>query len=311
MNNNYFTLVKEYLLIAAGCLLYVLAWNFFFFPHEIAAGGATGLATILMYATQGLLPTNVQAFFDSIGMASVGGGIPVSLSFLVLNFGLLIASVKILGWKFSVRTIYGVICITIFFWIPFRDMFPDAFPKLDPFMSTIIGAICIGIGIGYIFNNSGSTGGTDIVAKIVNKYKSISLGKVMMICDLFIILSALFFTYGTIEKVIYGFVATFVVTTTIDMMINGTRQSVQFFIYSKEYEAIADAIQTDLNRGVTVLDGKGWYSKQDVKVVTVMCRRYESNRVFSIIKRIDQDAFITQTAAMAVYGRGFEVIGQK
>ncbi len=311
MNTKLFAEVKEYIIIALGCLVYTLGWKLFFFPHEIAGGGATGIATIIMYGTQGMLSVGMTNFFEKIGMASVGGGIPVSFTYLLFNVGLLIASVKILGWKFSLRTIYGVICITIWFWVPYDKLFSHEFPSFDPFMSTILGSIIMGLGIGYIFMNNGSTGGTDIVAKIINKYRSISLGKAMLICDLAIITSALFFPYGNIEKVVYGFISTFVCTTTIDMMINGTRQSVQFFIFSKEYARIADEIQTEIKRGVTVINGQGWYSKEDVKVIAIMCRRYESNRVFNIIKNIDKDAFITQTAAMGVYGKGFDIIGQK
>ncbi len=311
MNKNILTKIKEYIMIAIGALIYVLAWNLFFFPHEIAGGGATGISTIIMYSTQGLLPPAAVSFFDSIGMASVGGGLPVSFTYLILNIGLLAASIKALGWKFSLRTIYGVFWTTVWFWIPYRELFGDSFPTFDPFMSTIIGSIILGVGLAMIFMNSGSTGGTDIIAKIVNKYRSVSLGKALLSCDIAIISSALFFPYSTIETVVYGFIATFVCTSTIDMMINGVRQSVQFFIFTKEYETIAETIQSDLNRGVTIIDAQGWYSKQPVKIITVMCRKHESNKVFNIVKSIDKHAFISQSAAIGVYGEGFDQIGQK
>ncbi len=306
--------LKEYFMIAFGLLLYALSWNFFFFPHEVAGGGATGIATIVMYGTQGLLSEGMSSFFGSLGMVSIGGGFPVSATFFILNSVLLVLSVKILGWKFSIRSIYGVLCLTMWLWIPFKDIYNSmftAFPIFDPFMSTIIGGIISGIGMGLVFINFGSSGGTDILAKIVNKYRSISLGKALLICDIVVITSAILLPYGSLEKVIYGYIVTFVMTNTIDVVINGVRQSVQFFIFSKEYEQISDVVQHELNRGVTVIDGQGWYSKQPVKIITIMCRKNESNRVFKIVKDIDKNAFISQSAAIGVYGQGFDPIGQK
>ncbi len=308
------TEIKEFVMIALGLMLYAIAWNIFFFPHEVAGGGATGLATIVMYSTQGLLSDSTVQFFESIGMDSVGGGIPVSLTFFIFNFGLLVLSVKILGWKFSLRSIYGVVCLTMWLWIPFRNIFTDLFghvPTFDPFMSVIMGGIISGIGMGMVFNNNGSSGGTDIIAKIINKYRSISLGKALMACDIAIITSVIFLPYGDLEKVIYGYIVTFVMTSAIDMAINGLRQSVQFFIFSPKYQEIADTISQEVHRGVTILNGEGWYSKNPVKVITVMTRKNEANRVFNIVKSIDPHAFISQTATMGVYGEGFEQIGQK
>lgn len=306
--------IKEYFMIAFGLLLYALSWNFFFYPHEVAGGGATGIATIVMYGTQGLLSEGVANFFGSLGMVSIGGGVPVSATFFIMNAGLLVLSVKVLGWKFSIRSIYGVICLTVWLWIPFKDIYNSifpTFPTFDPFMSVIIGGIISGIGMGFVFINSGSSGGTDIIAKIVNKYRSISLGKALLLCDIFVISSAILLPYGTIEKVIYGYIVTFVMTNTIDIVINGVRQSVQFFIFSKKYEEISEEIMQQSHRGVTLIDGQGWYTKQPVKIITVLARKNESNQIFKIVKDIDPDAFIAQSAAIGVYGQGFDPIGQK
>lgn len=308
---------KEFFMIAFGLFLYGLAWNLFLFPHRVAGGGATGIATIVMYATSGFLDSfpAVKAFFSSIGMESVGGGIPVSATFFVMNAILCTLSIKILGWKFSVRSIYGVIMLTMWLWIPYRDIYQnitgETFPVFEPFMSAILAGLVSGVGMAITFVNNGSSGGTDILAKIINKYRDITLGRALLLSDFLVICSAIFLPDGTLEKVVYGLIVMLVMTTTIDMYINGLRQSVQFFIFSPKAEEIADAISKQANRGVTLLDGMGWYSKKPVKVVTVLARKNESTQIFRIIKEIDMNAFISQSAAIGVYGRGFDAIGQK
>ena len=308
---------KQFIMIALGLFLYGLAWNLFLFPHRVAGGGATGIATIIMYATRGLLDNQpgLQAFFSSIGMESVDGGLPVSFTFFIMNAILCTLSIKILGWKFSIRSIYGVIALTIWLWIPYRDIYQnitgEAFPVFEPFMSAILAGLISGVGMAITFVNNGSSGGTDILAKIINKYRDITLGRALLLSDFLVICSALFLPDGSLEKVVYGLIVMIVMTSTIDMYINGIRQSVQFFIFSSKSEEIADAISQQAHRGVTLLDGMGWYSKQSVKVVTVLVRKSESTQIFRIVKDIDKNAFISQSAAIGVYGEGFEAIGQK
>ncbi len=314
-NQKLATVVREHVVIAFGLLLYALAWNFFLFPHQVAGGGATGIAALVMYATQGLLPEGVQDFFGNLGMASIGGGIPVSVTFFIMNGALLLLSVKELGLSFSLRSIYGVFALTAWLWIPYRDIYEKfaghPFPEFDPFMSSILAGLIAGFGLALTFVNNGSSGGTDIIAKVINKYRTISLGRALLLCDVIIICSTGFLPDGSIKNIVYGLIVMVVMTTTIDMYINGVRQSVQFFIFSKKYAEIADAITYQAHRGVTVMDGQGWYSKEPVKVITVMARRNESTQIFKLIKDIDPDAFISQSAAIGVYGRGFDPIGQK
>ena len=178
-------------------------------------------------------------------------------------------------------------------------------------MSSILAGLIAGFGLALTFVNNGSSGGTDIIAKVINKYRTISLGRALLLCDVIIICSTGFLPDGSIKNIVYGLIVMVVMTTTIDMYINGVRQSVQFFIFSKKYDEIADAITFQAHRGVTVMDGQGWYSKEPVKVITVMARRNESTQIFKLIKDIDPDAFISQSAAIGVYGRGFDPIGQK
>lgn len=297
-------------MIAFGLLINTLAWNLFLFPHEVAGGGATGIAAIVMYATKGLLPTEVQAFFNILGMESVGGGIPITITFFAINIILLIASIKILGFQFSIRSIFGVLCLTIWLWIPFRDLYNnitgEQFPIFDPFMSSIIAGLILGIGMGLAFTNNGSSGGTDIIAKIINKYKTITLGRALLFTDVAIICSSGFLPNAGIDRVIYGLIAMVVTSLTLDMYINGIRQSVQFFIFSSQYEKIADAITQNAHRGVTILNGQGWYSKEESKIITVVTRKNESTQIFHMVKEIDPNAFISQSAVIGVFGKGFE-----
>lgn len=302
--------IREYIMIAIGLLINTLAWNLFLIPHEVAGGGATGIAAIVMYATKGLLPAEVQAFFAMLGMESVGGGIPITVTFFAINAVLLIASVKVLGLQFSIRSIFGVLCLTVWLWIPFRDLYQrftgEPFPLFEPFMSSILAGLILGIGMGLAFTNNGSSGGTDIIAKIINKYRTITLGRALLFTDVMIICSSGFLPDAGIDKVVYGLVAMTVTSITLDMYINGIRQSVQFFIFSKKYAEIADTITQNAHRGVTVINGQGWYSKEDVKVITVVARKNESTQIFRLIKEIDPNAFISQSAAIGVYGKGFE-----
>jgi len=162
-----------------------------------------------------------------------------------------------------------------------------------------------------VFLNNGSSGGTDIIAKVVNKYRNITLGRILLYCDVLIISSSYFLQNGSIERIVYGLTALTVTTLTVDMVINGVRQSVQFFIFSKNYEEIASRINSEVHRGVTILDGMGWYSKEPVKVITVIARKNESIKIFRLVKEIDPNAFISQSSAIGVYGEGFDVIKSK
>ena len=296
-------------MIAVGLLINTLAWNLFLIPHEVAGGGATGIAAIVMYATKGLLPAEVQAFFYTLGMESVGGGIPITVTFFAINALLLIASIKILGFQFSIRSIFGVLCLTVWLWIPFRDLYfnltGEPFPLFDPFMSSIMAGLILGIGMGLAFTNNGSSGGTDIIAKIINKYRTITLGRALLFTDIMIICSSGFLPGAGIDRVIYGLITMIVTSVTLDMYINGIRQSVQFFIFSSKYNEIADSITQKAHRGVTILNGQGWYSKEEIKIVIVVTRKNESIQIFRIINEIDPNAFISQSSVIGVYGKGF------
>ena len=281
--------IREYIFIAFGLLMYSAAWKGVLLPHFITGGGVTGIGAILFYAT----------------------GIPISVTYFSINFVLLVIAVRSVGLAFSLRTIYGVGVLTLFF-----AFLPQAVPGTfvgaeDNFMACVIGGLLSGAGIGIVFLANGSSGGTDIIAKVVNKYRNITLGRVLLYCDVLIICSSYFFDFGSIEKIVYGLTTMAISTIAVDMVISGVRQSVQFFIFSKEYEQIATKINSDVQRGVTILDGMGWYSKEPVKVVTVVARKNESTKIFRIVKDIDPNAFISQSSVIGVYGKGFDVIKGK
>ncbi len=280
--------IKEYLMITFGLLLYVFAWKAFLFPLELVSGGASGICAIIFY------------YFK----------IPVSLSYAVINGALLLIALKIVGFKFMIRTIYGVVVITLgFALIP--DFAPDTFIKSSEiFMSCALGAICMGVGTGITFIANGSSGGTDIIAKIVNKYRNITMGRMLLYCDV-IIISSSYLVFHNLEKIVYGLVVMAIFSFTVDLVVNGFRQSVQFFIFSRKHEEIADKINTEVHRGVTILDGMGWYSKEPIKVVTVLARRNESVKIFRLVKEIDPNAFVSQSSAIGVYGEGFDVMKGK
>ncbi len=281
--------VKEFIFIAFGLLMYAGAWKAFLLPHQITGGGVTGIGALVFYAS----------------------GLPISVTFFGINAVLLLIAIKTLGVKFSLRTIYGVSVLTLFFTILPQAPVGTFVGEKEDFMACVIGGLLSGVGIGLVFLNNGSSGGTDIIAKVVNKYRNVTLGRILLYCDVLIISSSYFLEIGSLERIVYGLTALTVTTLTVDMVINGVRQSVQFFIFSKNYEEIASRINAEVHRGVTILDGMGWYSKEPVKVITVIARKNESIRIFRIVKECDPNAFISQSSAIGVYGEGFDVIKSK
>ncbi|HJG88246.1 YitT family protein [Barnesiella viscericola] len=282
--NSVLYAVKDYMVIIFGLLLYALGWVGFLLPNEITTGGVTGIAALIYYGTK----------------------IPVSASYFTINVVLLLAAIKILGLKFFVRTIFSVFMCSFFLGI-LPEFIPHSLVEEQPFMSAIIGGILCGVGVGLVFVSNGSTGGTDIIAAIVNKYKNISFAKMMMYID-FLIIASSYVLFHSMEKMIFGYVVMGVMSYTMDMVINGKRQSVQILILSDKYEEIATHVNQDIHRGVTVLDGMGWYSKQPKKVLMILAKRNESVKIFRLIKSIDPKAFISQSNVVGVYGEGFDKI---
>ena len=280
---------KEYLMIVLCTIPYAIAVNLILVPHEIVGGGLTGLCEILYFATDKF--------------------IPIWLSSFVFNLALLIAAYFTIGWRYCVRTLWGVLWYTI--WLKVIDI-PDVPVITDPFMAVILGGLFMGIFLGVVFLNNGSTGGVDIVAMIVNKFHHLPMGRVLMACDIVIILCAYFLPeVRSLEKILFGLCYTFMAGTAVDWVLNRTRQSVQFFIFSTKYEEIAEAIMTEVPRGVTLMDAQGGYSKEPIKVVTTIARQHESATIFRLVKAIDPNAFVSQSQVRGVFGEGFESIKEK
>ena len=237
-------------------------------------------------------------------------GIEIQISYFVINAVFLGFALKILGPKFSVKTIYAIFMLTFLLWwfqVLFRNSDGNLPQLLGPgqeFMACVLGAGLLGFGIGIVFCNNGSTGGTDIIAWIINKYKDVTLGRMMMYCDI-VIISSCYFIFHDWKRVLFGFCVLFIMSFVIDYVINSSRQSVQFLIFSRKYEQIAEGISTQIDRGVTLLDGQGWYSKQDIKVIVVLAKKGESLDIFRLVKDIDPDAFVSQSNVVGVYGEGF------
>ena len=274
--------IQDQSIIILGLIIYAVGWTGFLLPNQITTGGVTGVAALVYFGTK----------------------IPVGVTYLCINTILLLFSIKIFGFKFSFRTILSVLILTFLLSI-FQLIFKEPLVKSEPFMSCILGGIMCGMGIGLVFNFKGSTGGTDIIALIINKYRHISVGKALLICDVCIISSS-YILFHSIEKIVYGLVVMGVSSYTVDMIMSGARQSVQFFIFSEKYDEIANAIIQEAHRGCTVIDGTGWYSQKPVKVVIAMVKKTESVTIFRIVRNIDPHAFISQSSVTGIYGEGFQ-----
>ncbi len=299
-----FRLIKEYFLVAVGITIYVLGWVVFLIPNNLVGGGVTGIGTIIQYAT----------------------GFNVGYTFFIINGILLIIAFFVMGSGFGGKTIMAIILASIGLRV-LPEMVPDTIIQaiaLDngKLMCTLIGAIMAGLGIGIAMSQGGSTGGTDIIALIVSKYRNVSPGRMILVIDVVIIASSFFVPSYTADGelvgwadkftgVIYGLLLVIVCGNVIDIYLSGTKQSVQVFILSHKYEEIADCITTNLHRGVTVLPAKGWYTKEDSHVLMVISRKSDLNIMLRYIKAIDPNAFLSVASTTGVYGRGFDAIKSK
>ena len=323
VKKSFWTVVKEWALVTLGILIYVTGWALFLMPNNLVGGGVSGISSMIQYAT--------------------GGAIQMGYSYFVLNAILIILAMVVIGMGFGAKTIYAIILASVGL-----RFLPDLIPteiiqtlalQNGKLMSTLCGGLMAGIGIGMSISNGGSTGGTDIIALIYTKYRNVSPGKVILYIDFVIILSSLLIPSivpdldpatgkqligpdgeplthlmpfaEKVTTVIYGLILVTVNGRVIDSYLSGSQQSVQLFILSKHYAEIADSITHDLHRGVTVLDGKGWYTKEPAEVLMVITRKTDVNLFLRQIKAIDPNAFLSVSSVNGVYGRGFEAIKGK
>ncbi|MDL2247378.1 YitT family protein [Bacteroides sp. OttesenSCG-928-J23] len=280
---------KDLIFITFGLSCYALGWAAFLLPYQITTGGVTGIAAIIFYAT----------------------GVPIQYTYFGINAALMIGAFKILGPKFTLKTTFGIFMLTFLLgWFQQLIGNEQIIGPGQEFLACVLGASLCGLGLGFVFVNNGSTGGTDIIAAVVNKYRDVTFGRMILYCDI-VIISSCYFIFQDWKRVVFGFVTLVIISYVLDLVINSARQSVQFFIFSKDYQKIADRIISDTHRGVTVLNGTGWYSKNDVKVLVVLAKKSQSVSIFRLVKDIDPNAFISQSSVIGVYGEGFDRIKVK
>lgn len=279
--------MKDFMFIVFGILLYAIGYTAFILPEKVVMGGVAGLSALIYYATN----------------------IPAGISVFVLNITLLVIAFSALTKQFVVRTIVGVIILSLFIGMlqPLFQTFPIITVGEDKFMHVLIGGMLGGAGLGVVFSHNGSTGGTDILTVLLTKHFNLSFGRAMQFIDCTIIGSS-YLLFHSMETIVYGIVFTLVASYVCDFVVNGSRQTVQFLIISKKYKEIADTINRRINRGVTVIEGKGWYSKENVEMLVVLSRKYESQDIFAVIKQIDPQAVVSQTFCHGVFGEGFDKI---
>lgn len=289
--------IKDYTNITLGLLLYTFGFTVFLLPYKIVTGGIAGVGAIIFYASQ----------------------FPVQYTFFLINAILIVAALKVLGWRFLTKTIYATFALTFFLEVA-QDIviMPDgSFYKLlgegNDFMSLIIGCMLTGTALAIVFLNNGSTGGTDIIAAVVNKYHNITLGKVLILIDVCIISSCLLVdNLGPIDircqKVVFGLCTMVIECLMLDYVMYWQRQSVQFLIFSSKHKEIAEAIVKTTDHSLTILDGHGWYTGKEMKVLCLLAKKRESVTIFRLIKTIDPNAFVSQSSVIGVYGEGFDQI---
>ena len=294
--------IKDYVFITLGLCLYTFGLVVFIIPYKIVTGGVMGASLVINYAT----------------------GFNIEYTYAIINISLLVLALKVLGWRFLLKTIYAT--AALYFLLEYaQELMPkiegtnDFVQILGPgnnFMSLLIGCTLTGSSLAIVFLNNGSTGGTDIIAAVVNKFFNLSLGQVLFLVDIFIIGSCFFFPqfgtyYERARMMVFGLCTMIVENFMLDYVMNARRESVQFLIFSRKYQEIANAIALHTDHGVTILDGHGWYTGKEMKVLCVLAKKNESQMIFRLIKLIDPNAFVSQSAVIGVYGEGFDTIKVK
>jgi uncharacterized membrane-anchored protein YitT (DUF2179 family) len=283
--NKILSVLWDYVLMTVGSFMFCFAWTSFLIPNGLASGGLTGLCTIIQYGT----------------------GIPIGWTYPILNVLLLILGFLSLGKGFGFKTIYVIGLTSILFEI--LPQFPQLVVLMDEkLLVCLVGASLEAIGLGLIMLRGGSSGGTDILALMINKYWPVSPGKVYLYSDMLIISLLLLVPEKGLVDLIYAFVVMLGFSFGVDFVLLGNKSSVQILVFSSKYEEIADHIIHQVHRGVTAIQSVGWYSQQESKVLLIISRKHQMNEVVNEIKNIDRKAFISVSTAMSVFGEGFEEV---
>lgn len=276
--------VRSHIIITVAIIISAIGWTGFLIPSNMLGGGVTGLATIIYWVT----------------------GLPTGISIFALNAILILIAFRSLGRRFALSTIYSVIVTSVVFYILQEYVFLAPIIE-DRFLSAVLGAGLNGVACAFIFLEGSSTGGTDIIVMMINKYRNITLGRLTLFINVAII-SCSYFVFRDLELLIYSYVGLMVTSYTMDLTMNGSKQSVQMFIFSQRPDEIADKVGEEIHRGVTMIKGTGWYTKTENNIVMVVVRKTESQRVIRIVKQLDPTAFVSVNTVMGVYGKGFEMM---
>ena len=276
--------IRSHIIITVAIIISAIGWTGFLIPSQMLGGGVTGLATIIYWVT----------------------GLPTGISIFALNAILILIAFRSLGRRFALSTIYSVIVTSVVFYILQEYVFLAPIIE-DRFLSAVLGAGLNGVACAFIFLEGSSTGGTDIIVMMINKYRNITLGRLTLFINVAII-SCSYFVFRDLELLIYSYVGLMVTSYTMDLTMNGSKQSVQMFIFSQKPDEIADMVGNEVHRGVTMIKGTGWYTKTENNIVMVVVRKTESQRVIRIVKQLDPTAFVSVNTVMGVYGKGFEMM---
>ena len=304
-----------------GMFCYAFGWLMCVLPAGGMGGGAAGLATLI----NAILPSSVTGFLT------------IGTLVFIINCVLLILGVMIVGWKFGIKTLYCILMMSVMFNVVESCLEPDLMVNMlkgvDAWrlLLVVLGAASCGLGIAVAFMQGGSTGGTDIVAMIINRFRTVSYGKVLLMTDCGILISSVFLTtvvniansadvieLTTIHplsslafaRMIYGFIMIAVIGYTVDFVQSGNQQSNQIMIFCKDYEAMADMINNKAHRGATLIDAMGWYTKTPSKAVMVVCRKRDTSMILKLVREQDPKAFLTVGSVMGVYGQGFDALNK-
>ena len=292
--------IRDYLIIIAGMALYAIGFTVFILPHQIVVGGMAGFSSLVFFAS--------------------GETIPVAVTMYVVNIMMLVCWFKVLGRKFVVRTVFGATVLSAMIGA-IEGYFTSRPPIVsDTTMSVLMGAAVCGFGIGLYYAHKGSAGGTDIVAAIFEKKSNVSIGRTMMVIDIAIVTCSFFLPFegdmdariqSRVQTIIYGWTSIVIYSFIANYIVNADKQTIQFLILSPKWREIADRVTHESGRGVTTFDGKGFWTGEDRTMLIVWCRQYDADRIYEIVRRIDETAYIIQSDARSVYGNGFDPLKAK
>lgn len=266
--------------ILLGSAIFAAGIQWLYHPASLVSGGVTGIAMIINYLT----------------------GLPVGVMILAMNLPLFLVSFKSYGWRFMAGSLLGTVASSIF--IDLFALIPYNITA-EPFLAAIYGGIITGLGLGIVFTTGSTTGGTDVVAKLIkDKFPYVNFGTMILVLDA-VIIAVYALLFRKYDSAMYTIIAVYVAARVIDLVLYGASQSKLCHIISEYSDEIKTAIVEKLNRGVTVLSGKGAYSGQDKQILLCVVKRQQIVEIKKIVKNIDKRAFVIVTDTRDVFGEGF------